>query len=92
MVGASKEHLIQALLQTLLLGPVLSRKGRQKLGFMLAHPTQKDLVFLKELLEAGKVVPVIDRCYPLHETAEAIRYLEEGHARGKVVITMDQNS
>jgi hypothetical protein len=49
------------------------------------------LVFIKELLEAGKVVPVIDRRYPLRETAEAIRYLVEGHARGKVVITVDQN-
>ncbi len=58
------------------------------MGFMLAKPNQKDLVFIKELLEAGKVVPVIDRRYPLRETAEALRYLEEGHARGKVVITM----
>ena len=58
-----------------------------------AHkPNQRDLVFMKELLEAGKVVPVIDRRYPLGETAEAIRYLEEGHARGKVVITVDHNS
>ena len=55
-------------------------------------PNQKDLVFMKELLEAGKVVPVIDRRYPLNETAEAIRYLEAGHARGKVVITVDQNN
>lgn len=53
---------------------------------------KKDLALVKELLEAGKVVPVIDRCYPLSETAEAIRYLEEGHARGKVVITMAQES
>jgi NADPH:quinone reductase-like Zn-dependent oxidoreductase len=43
---------------------------------------------MKELLEAGKVVPVIDRHYPLSEVAEAIRYLEEGHAKGKVIITM----
>ena len=47
---------------------------------------------MKELLEAGKVVPVIDRRYPLRETAEAIRYLEEGHAQGKVVITVEQNN
>jgi NADPH:quinone reductase-like Zn-dependent oxidoreductase len=53
-----------------------------------ARPNQKDLTFLKELFEAGKVVPVIDRWYPLSETAEAIRYLEAGHARGKVVLTI----
>jgi NADPH:quinone reductase-like Zn-dependent oxidoreductase len=47
------------------------------------------LLVLQELLEAGSVVPVIDRTYPLHELPEAIRYLEEGHARGKVVITVD---
>jgi len=54
-------------------------------------PNKKDLVFIKELLEAGKVVPVIDRRYPLSETAEAIRYLEKGHAKGKVVITVEHN-
>jgi hypothetical protein len=55
------------------------------------HPTQQNLKFVKELLEAGSVAPVIDRCYPLHESPEALRYLEAGHARGKVVITMDQD-
>ncbi len=88
MVGGSKAHLYQALLQAMLLGPAISRTGRQKMGFMLAKPNQKDLGFVKELLEGGKVVPVIDRRYPLSETAEALRYLEDGHARGKVVITM----
>ena len=47
---------------------------------------------MKALLEAGKVVPVIDRRYPLCEVPEALRYLEEGHARGKVVITVEQNN
>jgi NADPH:quinone reductase-like Zn-dependent oxidoreductase len=92
MAGGSKAHLYQALLQALLVGPVISRTGRQKMGFFLAKPNHKDLVFVKELLEASKVVPVIDRRYPLRETAEALRYLEEGHARGKVVITVDQNN
>ena len=49
------------------------------------------MVFIKELLEAGKVVPVIDRRYQLTEVAEAIRYLEEGHAKGKVVITLEES-
>ncbi len=53
-----------------------------------AKTNQKDLGVLKELLEGGKVVPVIDRCDPLIETAEALRYLEEGHACRKIVITM----
>jgi NADPH:quinone reductase-like Zn-dependent oxidoreductase len=93
LVGGSKAHLYQALLQTLLLGPVISRTGRQKMGFMgIAKMNQKDLVCVKELLEAGKVVPVIEKRYPLRETAEALRYLEEGHARGKVVITVEQNN
>ena len=93
LVGGSKAHLYQALLQALLLGPVISRTGRQKMGFMgIAKINQKDLVYVKELLEAGKVVAVIERRYPLRETAEAFRYLEEGHARGKVIITVDQNN
>ena len=63
--------------------------GGKKVGMMkTAKANKEDLVFIKELLEAGKVVPVIDRSYPLAETAEAIRYLETGHARGKVVITV----
>ena len=94
LVGSSKDHIYQALLQALLLGPLISRTGRQKMGFMgIAKINQKDLVYVKELLEAGgKVIPVIDRRYPLCETAEALRYLEEGHAPGKVVITMEQNN
>jgi NADPH:quinone reductase-like Zn-dependent oxidoreductase len=55
---------------------------------LLARNSRDDLAVLRELIEAGKVTPVIDRTYPLSEVPEAIRYLEEGHARGKVVITM----
>ena len=55
-------------------------------------PSTKNLVVLKELIEAGKVTPVIDRTYPLSEVPEAIRYLEEGHVRGKVVITVEDNN
>jgi NADPH:quinone reductase-like Zn-dependent oxidoreductase len=93
LVGASRAHIYKALLQALLLGPVISRTGKQKMGFMgIAKINQKDLVYVKELLEAGKVAPVIEKRYPLAETAEALRYLDQGHARGKVVITVEQNS
>jgi len=64
--------------------------GSKKMGILSAGPNQKDLVFLKELLEAGKIKSVIDRVYPLSEVPEAIRYLEEEHARGKVVITVEE--
>jgi len=67
--------------------------GGKKIGLMqTAKANKKDLVIIQELLEAGKVVPVIDRSYPLSEVPEAIRYLETGHARGKVVITVEHNN
>ena len=75
------------LLQGLLLGPLLSRMGSKQMRFVGAKLNKKDLDLLKDLLETGKVVPVIDRRYPLSDVAEALRYLEAGHARGKVVIT-----
>ena len=84
MSGGSMSQLTQAML----LGPWYSKSGGQKMGNMLAKPNKQDLTFIKDLVEAGKVVPVIDRCYPLSEVADAIRYLEEGHAQGKVVITI----
>lgn len=77
--------------ESILLGPLMSMNGRKKMGSLAAKPNQKDLIYMKELLEAGKVKPVIDRRYPLRQTAEALRYLEEGHARGKVVITVENN-
>jgi len=77
--------------QAMLLGPFISMTGNKKMGALSARSNQKDLVFIKELIEAGKVVPVIDRRYTLSEVAEAIRYYEEGHAQGKVVITIKRN-
>jgi NADPH:quinone reductase-like Zn-dependent oxidoreductase len=76
--------------QAQLIGPWLSMTGGRKLGGMTVKPNQ-DLAFMKELIEAGKVKPVIDRCFPLSETAAAFRYYGEGHARGKVVITVENN-
>src|SRR5438552_5533465 len=87
MTGGSNAQMFQAML----LGPLISRTGRQKMGNSAHKPNKKDVNFMKELLEADKVTPVIDRRYQLGETAEALRYLEEGHARGKVVITVDHN-
>ena len=67
---------------------MISRFVGQKLLAFTAHVTREDLVALKELAEGGKVTPVIDRTYPLSESPDALRHLEAGHARGKIVITV----
>ena len=67
---------------------LLSKTGAKNMTFLAARVSQEDLRTLSDLLSAGKVKSVIDRCYPLEETAKAIRYLEDGHARGKIVITV----
>jgi len=61
---------------------------RDKLRPLASKPNKADLQFLKELIEAGNITPVIDRTYGLSETADAMRYLEKGQARGKVVINV----
>lgn len=66
-------------------------RGDKKFVFFVAKTNHEDFVILKEMMEAGKIVPVIDRRYSLGETAQAMRYLIEGGARGKIVITMDQD-
>jgi NADPH:quinone reductase-like Zn-dependent oxidoreductase len=83
MSGGSNRQLLHALLY----GPLLSL-GNQKFGNLLTRPSQGDLLFLKDLIETGKVKPVIDRRYALGDVPKAIRYVEEGHSRGKVVITL----
>ena len=83
-VGGSISHILKALL----LGPLLSLIGRKKMGFFVANINQNDLGFLKNLLEAGTIVPVIERRYQLRDTAEALGYLAEGHAQGKIVLTV----
>jgi NADPH:quinone reductase-like Zn-dependent oxidoreductase len=67
---------------------MLSRFVGQKLGTFVSSENHEDMIVLKDLIESGKLTPVIDRTYPLSETPEAIRYLEQGHARGKVLITV----
>ncbi len=82
MAGGTAAQIFQALL----LGPWYSSRGGKKFTVLSANANRADLEVLKELLEAGKIAPVIERRYPLSETAEALRYLGQGHARGKVVI------
>jgi NADPH:quinone reductase-like Zn-dependent oxidoreductase len=86
MAGGTPAQMFQAIT----LGPWFSRGGLQKMGMMGTKTNQKDLLFMKDLLESGKVVPVIDACYPLEKTVEAFRYFQKVHARGKIVITMEQ--
>jgi len=89
IVGGS----LGAFLQVVVLGTLMSKIGNKKLGLNNYEPNNKeDLAALAELFEAGKVVPVIDRSYKLSEVPEALRFLEEGQAQGKVVITMGQNN
>jgi NADPH:quinone reductase-like Zn-dependent oxidoreductase len=78
--------------EAVFLGPWMSKAGGKQLGNLLAVPSEEDLAFVKELVEAGKLAPVIDRRYPLSEVADAIRYLENEHARGKVVIAVAPGS
>jgi NADPH:quinone reductase-like Zn-dependent oxidoreductase len=89
IVGGS----LATFLQVVILGTLISRIESKKLGLNKYEPNNReDLAMLAELFEAGKVVPVIDRRYPLSEVPEALRYLEEGHVLGKVVITMEHNN
>lgn len=88
MVGGSSKLVNQLFL----LGPVLSMTSRKKLTLLLHKPDAKDLDHIKSLIEAGKLQPVIDKTFPLNETAEAMRYYGAGCARGKVVITVEHNA
>jgi len=84
MIGGSDAQVFQGML----LGPMMSQTGGKRMLSTMSKPNQKDLAFIKELLESGKVKPVIDKTYALHEVPDALRYLERGHAIGKVVINL----
>jgi len=75
--------------QSILMGSLMSESGGRKMGGVSAKPSQNDLIFMKNLFEAGKVESVIDRRYLLRDAAEALRYIGEGHARGKIIIEME---
>jgi len=80
-----------AVLQAIVLGPWISLTTGKKIGILMHRPNRSDLNLLTEFIKAGKVTPVIDRCYPLSEVAEALRYFGEGHAQGKIVITVEHD-
>lgn len=84
MAGGNGNQLAEAIV----LGPLVSRRGGQTVTNLMASPNADDLAFVKELIEAGKVTPVIERTYPLEETADAVRHVGAGHAAGKVVINV----
>jgi NADPH:quinone reductase-like Zn-dependent oxidoreductase len=89
MVGGSRSAIFQALF----IGPLISLAGSKKMGLMALKPNNReDLDFIKELVESGELVPIIDRCYQLNEVAQAFQYFEEGHPQGKIVITMGHNN
>ncbi|RPJ98029.1 NAD(P)-dependent alcohol dehydrogenase [Priestia endophytica] len=83
-VGGSESQLFQ----TLVLGPFISMSGSKKISNLLQRANQKDLNYVRELLDTGKVKPIIDKRYKLNEVTEAFKYFQEGHAQGKVVITL----
>jgi NADPH:quinone reductase-like Zn-dependent oxidoreductase len=87
MAGGS----IATMFQMLLLGPWIRRTTGKKIRLLVVQTDPKDLVYITELIQSGKIALVIDKHYSLSEAAEAVRYLGEGHAKGKVVITMQQN-
>jgi len=87
MAGGS----VATMFQSLLIGPWIRRNTGKNIKLLVVQTESKDLVYMTELIESGKVKLVIDKRYPLSETAEALRYLGEGRAKGKVVITVAQN-
>lgn len=79
---------MKQMFEVMILGPMRSKEGGQKLMNILLKNSREHLTFMKELIEAGKVKPVIDRSFPLHEVDDAIRYVEAGSAKGKVIINV----
>ncbi|WP_028981312.1 NAD(P)-dependent alcohol dehydrogenase [Sporocytophaga myxococcoides] len=83
---------VKRIFQDMLIGPmVFKREDKKLVGGWAVNPNAKDLLFIKELIEAGKITPVVDRCYPLSETAKALQHYGTGHPGGKVVITVQHS-
>ncbi len=88
MIGGPVDNWMIGLLGSVAWAKIMSPFVSQKFSMMLAELNPEDLKILSDLMQEGKVTPVIDRTYKLSEVPEALRYLEQGHARGKVVISM----
>ncbi|NTW45174.1 MAG: NAD(P)-dependent alcohol dehydrogenase, partial [Anaerolineaceae bacterium] len=87
VAGGSMKQLFQAAIKK----KQISKTSAQNIFIVMQEHNERDLIFIKELLESGKIKPVIDECYPLRDTAEAFWYFEKVHPQGKVVITMGLN-
>ena len=87
-VGVGGSSSTFAVLQSILFNPLFAKMKGKRVVTFITNPNQADLIFMKELLESGKVVPVIEKSYSLAETPQAVRHVEGGHARGKVVISI----
>jgi NADPH:quinone reductase-like Zn-dependent oxidoreductase len=86
MVGGEGRQIFESLM----MGTLVSRRGGQTVTNLTAAPNADDLSFVKDLIEVGKVTPVIDRTYPLENTAEAVRHVGAGHAAGKVIVCIKE--
>jgi NADPH:quinone reductase-like Zn-dependent oxidoreductase len=82
---------VRSLFQVLLLGPLIRIVTGKNLRLLAVQPSTKDMLYMAELLQSGKIISVIDRRFPLSEVPEALRYLGEGRAKGKLVINMEPN-
>jgi NADPH:quinone reductase-like Zn-dependent oxidoreductase len=88
LIGSQKRSRLLGPLSHMIKVRLASLRASQRMTFFIAKLTREDLQVMRELIESGKVTPVVERTYPLSETADALRYLGEGHAQGKIVITM----
>jgi NADPH:quinone reductase-like Zn-dependent oxidoreductase len=88
MAGGSTPRI----LQVITLGPLISRRGDKQMGLLMHKRSTDDLAAINELFESGAVTPIIDRCFPLAEVPDALRYFGEGRTLGKILVTVEQNA
>ncbi len=89
-VGVGGSKIMRSMLEMMMAGAPFAGNKKQKIANMMTTPTPADLLYLKDLLEAQKIKPIIDRIYPFSETIQAIKHMQNGHVHGKIVISMEQ--